>query len=61
MFVLSKLSLFVGLMCLALAGWSLIQQEVGDALFGLGLGTFLLLHWRWASAESRSSSSKSKA
>lgn len=61
MVVLSKLSLFVGLMCLALAVWSLIQQEVGDALLGFGLGTLLLLYWRWALAQSKPSSSKSEA
>jgi hypothetical protein len=44
----ATLLLLVGLMCLALAGWSLIQGEFSDAIFGVGLGTFLLLCWRWA-------------
>jgi hypothetical protein len=40
--------LFVGILCLALAGWSFIQGEFSEGVFGLGLGTFLLLYWRWA-------------
>jgi hypothetical protein len=59
MITFPKLLLFVGIMCLVLAGWSLIQGESGDALFGLGLGALLLLCWRWALGQSRSSSPKS--
>ena len=42
------LLLLVGIMCLALAGWSLIRGEFGDALQGLAFGVMLLLYWRWA-------------
>jgi hypothetical protein len=48
MITFAKILLLVGIMCLALAGWSLIQGETRDAIFGLGLGAFLLLCWRWA-------------
>jgi hypothetical protein len=37
------LLLAVGLMCMALAGWSLIQGRVRDAIFGVGLGIFLVV------------------
>jgi hypothetical protein len=59
MVAFSRVLLFVGIMCLALAGSSLIQGEFGDALYGLGLGVFLLLNWRWALGRSRSPSAKS--
>lgn len=52
----AKLSLVVGILCLALAGWSLIQGEVHDAIFGLGLGVFLLWCWRWTLGQSTKSS-----
>lgn len=42
------LLMLVGIMCLALGAWSLMQGEVRDAIFGVGLGAFLLLCWRWA-------------
>ena len=61
MIVFAKLLLAVGVMCLALAGWSLIQGEFGDSLYGLGLGAFLLLNWRWALGRSRSASPGSDA
>jgi len=54
MITFPKILLFVGLMCLTLAAWSLVQGEAEDALLGLGLGAFLLLCWRWALAQSRS-------
>lgn len=47
MITLPRVLLFVGVMCLALAGWSLIQGDTDDALRGLGLGALLLLFWRW--------------
>lgn len=49
----ATLLLLGGIMCLALAGWSLIQGEAGDAIFGLGLGVLLLLYWHWALGRSR--------
>jgi hypothetical protein len=51
-----KLLLVVGIMCLALAGWSLIRGEVHDAIFGLGLGALLLWCWRWALRQTTKSS-----
>jgi hypothetical protein len=39
--------LVVGILCLALAGWSFIQGESSEGLFGLGLGASILLYWRW--------------
>lgn len=33
--------LIVGIMCLVLAGWSLVRGEFRDAIFGLALGLFL--------------------
>lgn len=41
-----KVLLAVGMLCLALAGWSFIQGEIRDAIFGLGLAALLLLYWR---------------
>lgn len=52
--VFANLLLLVGIMCLALASWSLVKGEGGDAIFGLGLGVFLLLCWRWELGRSRS-------
>lgn len=49
-----KLLLFVGIMCLALASWALLQGEFREAIFGFGLGALLLLIWRWALAQSAS-------
>jgi hypothetical protein len=49
----AKLLLLVGIMCVALAGWSLIRGEVHDAIFGLGLGAFLFWCWRWGLQQSR--------
>jgi hypothetical protein len=43
-----RVLLSVGILSLALAAWSLIQAEIWDAVFGLGLGVLLLLYWRWA-------------
>jgi hypothetical protein len=48
MAIVAKVLLGVALMCLVLAGWSLIQGEVGEALLGFGFGILLLLYWRWA-------------
>jgi len=45
---LPRVLLSIGIFCLALAGWSFIQGEIWDAIFGLGLGALLLLYWRWA-------------
>jgi hypothetical protein len=61
MITFPKLLLAVGVMCLALAGWSLIEGEGRDAIFGLGLGVFLLLCWRWALGQSRVPEDRSKA
>jgi hypothetical protein len=43
-----KLLLSVGVVCLALAVWSFLHGEVGDAILGLSLGILLLAYWRWA-------------
>jgi hypothetical protein len=53
------LLLLVGILVLALAGWSLIQAEFGDTLYGFGLGVLLLLYWRWALGRSRPPSPES--
>jgi len=53
MITFPKVLLWVGVMCLALAGWALIQGESRDAIFGFGLSAFLLLCWRWALRQSK--------
>jgi hypothetical protein len=53
MITLAKLSLLVATMCMVLAGWSLIQGEIHDTIFGLCLGAFLLWCWRWGLRQPR--------
>jgi hypothetical protein len=48
----AKVLLLVGIMCLALAGWSMMQGEIRDVIFGFGLGGFLLMCWRWTLGQS---------
>jgi hypothetical protein len=50
MAIVAKVALGVALICLLLAGWSLIRGEAGEAMLGLGFGVLLLLYWRWALA-----------
>lgn len=45
---LARASLAVGIVCVALAFWALMQGEAHDGVFGLALGAFLLACWRWA-------------
>jgi hypothetical protein len=50
---LPKVMLCVGIMCLGVAVWASIHAEFRNALFGLGLGAFLIFGRRWVSAQSR--------
>jgi hypothetical protein len=45
MTMLAKILLLTGIVCVVLAGWSLIQGEVHSAILGFGLGVLLLLNW----------------
>jgi hypothetical protein len=53
MAVLEKLLLLVGVVCVVLAGWSLMEGELREAIFGFALGAFLLWCWRWGLKLSR--------
>lgn len=44
--------LLVGALCLALAGWALIQGELWNASLGIGLAVLLLLYRRWSRGRS---------
>lgn len=50
---LARASLAVGIVCVVLAFWALMQGEAHDGVFGLALGAFLLACWRWGLARSK--------
>jgi len=45
--------LIIGIGCLILAIWSILQGEIRDALLGVFLATVLLLQWRYRVARTR--------